>query len=135
MSDVAREIMEFVKLKDRPSTFELEVMGRNSRTRKLLGITAPVQEGKRVWVVKKPSTKESNSWQVSYSEPNLDVVATLVKGQITSRMEFLVLRLRQLGSPLGESPACQWEIDVGDASKHKERCEVISDALRTLLVE
>ena len=74
MADVAEEIMQFVKLKDRPSALELRLIDDNRRT--ILTITAPVESGEFVWKVAQGNGPPS----VSYSIGSEDAVAMLILG-------------------------------------------------------
>ena len=66
MSDLAKEIVDYVKLKDRDSFFELSVKSRYNNRMELLSVQVPVVDGQRAWKV-----DMTGRWEVSYEIENI----------------------------------------------------------------
>lgn len=92
--DLAKEILEYIKLQDRPSRFELTANGQiyetggngqTARTTEALKITSPVEDGKLIWKVRFfdncAMPQSSMKWEtLCYSAENWTGAASFVDG-------------------------------------------------------
>lgn len=85
--DLAKEILEYTKLKDRPSRFQIRLQGSdyNGRPMDALRISAPVEEGKLVWKVmyfdNLARPMELTKWEtIVYDADNLMGAAAFIDG-------------------------------------------------------
>ncbi|CAB9498148.1 expressed unknown protein [Seminavis robusta] len=136
--ELAREILQYVKLRDRPSRLELRIWGGTPMNR-IMNITAPVEQGQLVYRLGHYQERRTH-WGQSYanevqcelkfSPEHLQGVIALIDGanygvddgriQVVSVEQSIVL--------------AQFRLPVGD-DQRDTRLDIIKGALTTLMGE
>ena len=87
--ELAKEIIEYVKLDDRPSHFKLHASEHVPSRSEILEITAPIEHGRLVWkVAYLVFNHHDKCWQwetLTYGADNLGAVATFAEGFLWNR--------------------------------------------------
>ncbi|CAB9500844.1 expressed unknown protein [Seminavis robusta] len=124
MSGLAREIMDYVKVKDRTSKLELLVVCPHP-----LLITAPVEDGVQVWKVELLNAYGQQTGELlSYGTENIDAVVALIFGKGGSNFPNLQCRFVATKKRISSwSVKPEWDVST--------KLEIIKGAVKTVLAE
>ena len=121
MADIAKEIMEFAKLKDRPSPWELRVSNAGifaSVATIKVTITTPVEGGRFVWKVNDIA---------AYDAGSIDSIVTLLLG-VHRRHGCLYLYLYPSGAT---TAIAEWQISGNSPEETKKAIREALSVLKT----
>jgi hypothetical protein len=101
-NEIVHNILDYMKLQDRPSALELHVQRRDyieGQDHDCLTISAPIHQGALLWKIV-PSSSSSNT-EITYDAESMETVVTLVDGvQYPSDTEGVALLVKPRGEAL-----------------------------------
>jgi hypothetical protein len=137
-NDLAREIVSYMQLRDRPSRLELRIWGGTPMNR-IMNITAPVQDGKRVYHIGHYQERRTH-WGQSYANDvqcdltfhpeHVQGVIAMIDGANYGVDDGRI----QVVSPEQAIVLAQFRLPVGEGQRDI-RLDIIRNALMTLMGE